>query len=471
MIEMTVALPMFKAGMIANVTLEGLCRQTDIDFKWELIVAEETKKANNPLVFGKKRLMSYKKRLKEVGCERIVYIPVEEWIPLSHKWIDIYNRRAEGSKCFVLQAADCFPHSKRLAASMKAINNHFDWYQQESGYFYDIGSNVVAWYSLADTIRYHPCALNMTIDTAIMGGLEKEGIASGIDSWLFNRTKPKSVFLDKNIYEDGLDINGHNVISRNRKKLIVEGTKPFSKCDKTLEDIIPDPDIIKHLRKSRENLPAINTKFPDVTIAILWSREQKIFLEAASSGNKQVYPGICKVKFLDNQDGKYSVPEGYNKLVKECDTEYIRFLGDDDKLSKDNTLSLMIALEAAIDHKHKDPVCIVSNMTLVDSLEKHNPIPVQAICPGMWKTEWVREHPFDEEVKGYVSHNYHKTMQEEFGIIPIHAFWNYGYFYFQGKDNMSGNKFEIHKEEIGEEKNENKISKRQNTKEGKTGFI
>ena len=42
-------------------------------------------------------------------------------------------------------------------------------------------------------------------------------------------------------------------------------------------------------------------------------------------------------------------------------------------------------------------------------------------------------------------------MQEEFGIEPVHAFWNFGYFYHQGKDNMSGNKFDEY-EKTEEEK-------------------
>ncbi|MCK5788240.1 MAG: hypothetical protein KAH32_04550 [Chlamydiia bacterium] len=452
MIELTVALPMFKAGMIANVTLEGLCRQKGINFKWELIVAEETAKANNPLVFGKKKLMAYKNRLKEVGCERIVYIPVEKWIPLSHKWILIYNERSKTSDGFVLQAADCFPHSLRLKASHKSVClDECDWYQQEAGYFYDVESDIVALYSLADTIQYHPCALNMTISTHIMGGLKEEGVSRGIDSWLFNRTKPTKVFLDKNFYKDGLDINGHNVISMSRKKMIIEGTLPFTKTDKVLEDIIPDYEIVKHLRKSRENLPAINTRFPEVTTVILWHRKKEIFLEAVTSANRQVYPGIHKTKFLDNQKNKYNVPEGFNELVRGCDTEYINLLGDDDKLCKEYVLSLMMSLESAIKHKHENPVCVVSNMTLIDSSGKRQPEPTWALSPGMWKTSWLREHPFDETITKEVTYNYFKTMQEEFNITPIHAFWNFGYFYNQGKDNMSGNKFEEQERRIAEE--------------------
>jgi len=456
MIELTVALPMFKAGMIANVTLEGLCRQVDVDFKWELIAAEETKKANNPLVFGKKKLMDYKERLKAVGCERIVYIPIEKWIPLSHKWIDIYNKRTKTSKGFVLQAADCFPHSLRLFASHKAIVlEDYDWYQQEGGYFYDIGSNKMAWYSKSNTILYHPCSLNMTISTAIMGGLEREGVSKGVDSWMYNRTKPKSVFLDKTVYEDGLDINGHNVISVDRQKMITEGLLPFEKSNKTLEDIIPDFKIIKHLRESRKNLPRIIEAINSVTTAILWHRDEKLIGNAVLSANKQAYPGTHKTKFLDNRNNKFTVPQGYNELIKQCDTEWISFIGDDDYLSKEYTLGLMMALESAIEQGNENPVCVCSNTTLVGENskgEKQKPMTIWALSPGMWKTSWLREHPFPEDVTEHVTYNYYIKMQKKFGIEPVHAYWNFGYFYHQGKDNMSGNKFEEYEERIEEEK-------------------
>jgi len=444
MIELTVALPMFKAGNIAMVTLEGLCNQKGIKFKWELIVAEEKKTAGNTLVYGKKLLMSYKKRLREVGCERIKYIALDNWIPLSHKWILIYQNRTitPKDKGFVLQAADCYPHSLRLHASHYAITEKgYDWYQQEAGYFYDVTSDTVAYYSLANTIQYHPCALNMTISTAIMGNLREENVAAGVDSWLFNRIKPQNVYLDKMFYDDGLDINGHNVISKNRKKLIVNGIMPFVKCDKKLEEIISNKAIIKLLREGRKNMPRINERFPSVATAILWHRPEKVFINAISSANRQMYFGEHKTKFLDNRDNKYNVPEGFNELVRNCGTDWIDLLGDDDWLSKEYVLSCVLAYETALQQGHNDIVCIVSNVTYVDGSGKIPPQPTWALSPGLWKTEWLLKHPFDEKVTVNVTANYLETMQKEFGVEPFHAFWNFGYFYLQGKDNMSGNKF------------------------------
>jgi len=448
MIEMTVALPMFKAGKIAEVTLESLCAQKEINFEWELIVIEERKVANNPLVFGRNKLMKYRERLAKIGCKRIKYISIDKWIPLSHKWIDIYENSSESSKAFMLQAADCWAHSLRLAVSFqKIVKEGFDWYQQEKGYFYDIGNNAMAIFDSRNTVSYHPCSVNMTIRKELLGILEKEGVDHFIDSWMYNRIRPKKVFDDQILYEDGLDINGHNIISHNRGKLITEVKAPFIKTDKKLEDIIPNKKIIDILRNSREKLPAINTRFPDVTTVVLWHREEKIFLGAMSSASGQVYPGVHKSKFLDNRKNEFTIPQGFNKLVEECDTEYINFLGDDDKLSKEMVLCLMMAIEAAIRHNHKNPVCAVSNMTLIDAVGNKSPMPIWGISPGMWKTEWLRKHPFDEKVTDHVTYNYHKTMQDKFGIVPIHAYWNFGYFYYQGKDNLSGNKFETITEE------------------------
>jgi len=41
MIELTVGIPMFRSRHIGWLALESLCRQKDIDFKWELLIMEE----------------------------------------------------------------------------------------------------------------------------------------------------------------------------------------------------------------------------------------------------------------------------------------------------------------------------------------------------------------------------------------------------------------------------------------------
>ena len=41
MIEASVTLPLFRSQYIAWLQLESLCRQQDVDFEWELLIAEE----------------------------------------------------------------------------------------------------------------------------------------------------------------------------------------------------------------------------------------------------------------------------------------------------------------------------------------------------------------------------------------------------------------------------------------------
>ena len=83
MIKLSVALPVFNSKRIAWLAMEGLCRQENINFEWELVIAEE----QGPEKFGSKAFLSYEGRLREVGCVRVRYIKLIKWIPLKQKGV------------------------------------------------------------------------------------------------------------------------------------------------------------------------------------------------------------------------------------------------------------------------------------------------------------------------------------------------------------------------------------------------
>ena len=84
-IELSVCIPLFRARYCAWLAFEGLCRQTDIDFNWELIMAEEVGDED----FTEAEVMKYKARLEKVGCVKLKYIPIKKWMPLSLSLIHI----------------------------------------------------------------------------------------------------------------------------------------------------------------------------------------------------------------------------------------------------------------------------------------------------------------------------------------------------------------------------------------------
>lgn len=131
-IAATVAMPLYNMGKIAELALEGLCNQ-ETGYKWELVVCEE----QNENMLGVEKLRQYEKRLKQAGCELILYNAAETWIPLGQKW-KLMADLASNSFCFILQAGDCYPHSRRIEETVNAFQLPFgcNYYDEQRGYFY-----------------------------------------------------------------------------------------------------------------------------------------------------------------------------------------------------------------------------------------------------------------------------------------------------------------------------------------------
>ena len=81
--KFTVALPIFNSKKIAWVAFESLARQVDVNFSWELVIAEES--GVNKI--GDTLCEEYREKLIKAGCSRIVFLELEEWMPLYQKWI------------------------------------------------------------------------------------------------------------------------------------------------------------------------------------------------------------------------------------------------------------------------------------------------------------------------------------------------------------------------------------------------
>jgi len=133
MIELSVSLPMYRAKHIGWLALEDLIRQEDIDFEWELVVAEEPHHS-----FGESSIMTYKDRLMDVGCVRIKYIPMVEWKPLTIKLLYMIDNMSPDSRVWVGHAADNFHPPKQLKAQYDAFNEDIHWFASTKVIFYDI---------------------------------------------------------------------------------------------------------------------------------------------------------------------------------------------------------------------------------------------------------------------------------------------------------------------------------------------
>lgn len=174
-IKLTIALPMYRAQDIAWCALESLCEQVGIDFGWELIVAEE----KYPLPFGRDKVFSYEERLRKVGCHKILYLPIESWIPLSAKWHLIAEHSSE-SELFLLQAADFYNSPKRLKSTYDIYKKtKANWIKCNVNLFYNIKTGTVY------TAPGKKIGTNIAFETKNAKRIPLINKKRGIDNWIY----------------------------------------------------------------------------------------------------------------------------------------------------------------------------------------------------------------------------------------------------------------------------------------------
>jgi glycosyltransferase involved in cell wall biosynthesis len=180
--------------------------------------------------------------------------------------------------------------------------------------------------------------------------------------------------------------------------------------------------------------------FPSVTIGIVVTREDK-YEAAVASAQRQIYPGELDIQILDNTEKKLSIGAAYNQLAETCDGEWIMYLGDDDELVPEYILSLMIF---ALQMQANNPVCSTSHCTLYNDQEdvRH----YERIPTGMWRKDYVIAHRFNEDLKKYVDTDFLVRTGKDDEVSVLLAAWQFGYFYYQHHDNISGNKYELEKD-------------------------
>jgi hypothetical protein len=249
MIQLTVALPLFNAQHIAFLAMESLCNQKGINFKWELVIAEE----NNIGRLGDRSILEYEERLKAVGCEKIEYLPIlERWIPLGDKWLKIAAISSD-TKGFLLQAADCYSQPYRLKETFDLFEQGADWVQSPLGIFYDIRMKKEILYDFSLNPHQHPCALNMAIRTNLIKKIKPAQKRAGVDYWLYNEGKKlksdfKPMLNTSDNWKLGADTNGYNNISINRARNFKSEIpkNPFRATEIKIKDCLPEY-IIKKL--------------------------------------------------------------------------------------------------------------------------------------------------------------------------------------------------------------------------------
>lgn len=208
----TAALPTFNNSKIIWIQLSALCDQVGAG-DWELIVCEEP--SDNTL--GVEGLREWVDKLKKAGCKRIVYLSLDKWIPLGQKWIEIRERMHPDSIGMMLCASDNYSPNDRIANSRLAMESGADWYQCQSGYFYNIVAHQAGKFQAVDD---QPALFMCASKTSLGRVIENTFPTRGVDTWLKTVTKPEQFQLDD--WTDGIHTDGFNTISLNRRLLYAE---------------------------------------------------------------------------------------------------------------------------------------------------------------------------------------------------------------------------------------------------------
>jgi glycosyltransferase involved in cell wall biosynthesis len=180
--------------------------------------------------------------------------------------------------------------------------------------------------------------------------------------------------------------------------------------------------------------------FIPITVGIVNSRNNDDFRFALESIRRAFYHiEAIDIHVVDNFDKRLSIGAAFNEIADKANNEWVLYLGDDDFITNDYLISLAIGY-TTFKEKNPDiePVVISTKLTLLSETKR---VAIDAVPQGMWKRDYVREHRFDETLERWVDTEFfERVMGMGDRILVLNH--QYGYYYRQHDNNISGNKFE-----------------------------
>jgi hypothetical protein len=244
--KLTVALPLWRSRDIAWLAMEGLCRQKEVDFEWELLIIEENYREkirhrgdymfSVPYCLGKDEVMKYSDRLRAAGCARVEYTGIREpssklkyktnkkgGIHLSNKWTAMARSASEHSLCFLLQAGDNYPQPYRLKETYDLfLRDDCDWAQSPRGIFYNFENKQALMFDVSGSAS---TGLNMAVKTELLRKVPDLNISRTVDSKILKNIQKikadsggelkRSSSISQH-WNEGLWTHGANSISHGR---------------------------------------------------------------------------------------------------------------------------------------------------------------------------------------------------------------------------------------------------------------
>ena len=254
-VELTVGMPMFRSKYIGWLAFEGLIRQEDVNFEWEIVAVEET---NNSEVFGLDRIKEYEERLKGVGCVRINYTPLNEWIPLARKHRMIAEKA--DSRIYAGNADDFYPDPGRLVRHYEAFKEGCDFNILDRAVYYSINKDIAFVRHMAASHRLDDFE-GRAVRTALHKKLPESNRKKGCDKWMYESYKASCLIEGHRIkikvssdgWQKSLTTFGFNNVSIDRVDLWPDDKDKEPYPVSEIEKNIPK-EVMDRLRKSKEDM-------------------------------------------------------------------------------------------------------------------------------------------------------------------------------------------------------------------------
>ena len=250
---LTVALPTYNNKNILWLPLEGLANQIDPP-KYELIIYEDGQD-NCVLDYIEK----YSARLFANNCVKITLLVGKHRVSLPYKWREMGKRMDKDSLAFLLQGSDDYPHPYRLTNTYKKFHTgDLDWYDEGEFYSYDVNIKRVIKYN---GLNGFLTGNNMALAPKYAKSIPFTTRVSGIDGFLYNhckQVKGKELIHYREVkpfFEDGINTNGANTISKFRQLAFINPAPPWEDTTVTLNYLLPNYIVekLKRVRVTSEN--------------------------------------------------------------------------------------------------------------------------------------------------------------------------------------------------------------------------
>ena len=165
-----------------------------------------------------------------------------------------------------------------------------------------------------------------------------------------------------------------------------------------------------------------------VTVVVIDSRskEHPDWIETCKNSILNQTLEVDELIIVDNIENDKTIGKCWNEAVKQARNEWIFFVGDDSWLARD-------CVQVMVGHIQELP-CVTTHMTMFN--EQGYKI-VFRPCTGMWRKDYLLEHPFNETLKGGIDREYFQEFTKR-GDSYVLIDYYFGHYDRRHDDNTSG---------------------------------